>query len=267
MKFFGLTPAERQQWQSNIVALEHTARYPLGSDFFQIDHGVDYFAFFDRLGSVDYYVGIENQQVIAVGAAILRQVPAQPAGNLQPTWYLCDLKVHPEFQGRRASVRLLRYGIMRGMQRCDRGYLISMNPGDGTPNRLVQMLLRWPVVPLQLAGILQIYSLDATQMRELEPLLRQHRGAIGYRSLLGVKDLRLQSSGAVLPLLHMQWGEALVGAELVPRPGYQHMFCVESQDPLALALAKIGMLPQASATVVAHRMEGWDWRFVLTSDI
>jgi hypothetical protein len=265
MKFHRISPTERSLWQPGIAALEATARYPLGNDFFQIDHGEDYFAFFDRLGEVDYYIGVEGQQVVAVGAGILRQVSDHASEALQPAWYLCDLKVHPAHQGKLASVRILSYAIAQGIQRCDRGYLISMNPGDGRPNRLVQMLQKFPLVQLQLMGTLLIYSVDADQMNELAPLLRSHRGEIGYRSLSGIKDLRLQSSGTVLPLVHVQWGFGKGNMDL--QAGMTYMFCAMVGDPLVQDLAAVGVAHQATASVVAHGMGDCDWRFMLTSDL
>jgi hypothetical protein len=279
MKFQRIRPAERQIWQLQIVAIEQTACYPLGDDFFQIDHGDDYFAFFDRLGEVDYYIGFSPQpgadrpQVAIVGAGILRQVPFQQGAASQAAWYLCDLKVHPQHQGKQGSLGILRYAIAQGIGRTDRGYLISMNPGEGRPNRLVQVLERVPFVPLKRAGTLNIYSVDAAVMRQVEPVLSKHRGPIGYCSLRGIKDLRLQSSNQVLPLLHVQWGAAVTGgaaaagAAPTPRDGCAHMFCAPVGDALALALGQIGLLPTATASLVAHRMSDCDWRFVLTSDI
>jgi hypothetical protein len=265
MKFHRIAPTERARWQPGIAALEATAKYPLGDDFFQIDHGADYFAFFDRLGEVDYYIGVEQQQVVAVGAGILRQVSDRAGAELRPAWYLCDLKVHPMHQGKLASVRMLSYAIAQGIERCDRGYLISMNPSDGRPNRLVQMLQKFPLVPLQLMGTLLIYSVDADRMVELEPLLRSHRGEIGYRSLSGIKDLRLQRSGAVLPLVHVQWG--LGKGNMAVQAGMAYMFCAMAGDPLVQDLAAVGVAHQATASVVAHGMGDCDWRFMLTSDL
>ncbi len=273
MKFHCIRPAARPRWQPGIVALEQTARYPLGDDFFQIDHGADYFAFFDRLGEVHYHIGLVQEQVVAVGAGILRQVPLQQGAAPQAAWYLCDLKVHPQHQTKQASMRILTHAIAQGIGRCNRGYLISMNPGDGSSNRLVKVLERFPLLPLRLAGTLNIYSVDAAQMQQLEPLLAQHRGDLSYRSLQGMKDLKLQRQGEVLPLLHVAWGQPIAAPTTAttqhsqPQPGFTHMFCAEEQDALALELSQVGILPQATASIVAHRMADCDWRFVLTSDI
>ena len=200
---------ERSKFQDRIVALEKIATYPLGDDFFQIDHGDNYFAFFDRLGSVNYYIALMGTQVIAVGAGILQPSTNCHDNSEKPSWYLCDLKVHPAYQNYRISVRLLEFAINQNIQKCDRGYLISMNPGDGSANRLVKMLTRFPIVSLRLATQLNIYSINIQEMKLLEPLLTKHRGSLGCRNLAGIKDLRSMSTGDRFPLIHLQWGDRI----------------------------------------------------------
>lgn len=267
MKFHRIAPEERLHFQPGIVALEQAATYPLGDDFFQLDHGRDYFAFFDRLGEVNYYMVVDGDRVAAVGAGVMRQIPYRQGEALRPAWYLCDLKVHPDYQRQHLSLRLLRYALNCDVERCDRGYTISMNPGDGRSNRLVRIFERFASVTFRCTTTLRLYSLDADKIRVLTPLLVKHRGAISYLSLQGIKDLRLQSTGQILPLLHVQWGATVHQGMSEPVPGYTHMFCVPDKDDLALALATRSIDPVATASVVSHGMDESDWRFILTSDI
>ena len=58
--------------------------YPYGDQFFKIDHGKDYFAFFERLGKLYYYVLVDKHRVAGVVAAVLRHIPSH-------TWYKKDL--------------------------------------------------------------------------------------------------------------------------------------------------------------------------------
>lgn len=271
MKFQCLTRDDRHRFQAGIVAIEQAAVYPLGNHFFQIDHGQDYFAFFDRLGAVRYYVALDQREsgpiVAAVGAGILRRVPMCAGEPPQLAWYLCDLKVHPRYQGQRLSIRLLRHAVMDGRKQCDRGYAISMNPSHAQPNPLSRVFQRLTPIALSCTATLGIYSLDAIAMLQVEPLLIKHRGQISYLSLQGIKDLRLQSTQQTLPLLHVQWGATANLGTLTPRSGYIHMFCAPLDDALSLELAKQNILPQATASILSYQMAISDWRFVLTSDI
>jgi Acetyltransferase (GNAT) family len=267
MKFHRIAPAERSIFQAGIVDIETIAKYPLGNDFFQIDHGLDYFAFFDRLGKLNYYVMQENDTVAGVGAGILRQVSYQKDSLPKLAWYLCDLKVHPNYQRRNLSLRILTHAIVDGIRECNRGYTICMNPGDGSPNRWVQVIERYSKIKFTTSTQLGIYSLDATTMSNAAPLITQYRGNISYLSLKGIKDLRLQSTGNILPLVHVQWGTNIEKGTQSVIPGYTHMFCVPVNDELAQALESKNIYPDASASVVSHGMENSDWRFILTSDI
>ncbi len=250
---------ERPAYQARIAALERGITYPLGEDFFEIDHGDDYFAFFDRLGEPSYWVALDGERVVAVGAGVLRTVPG--AGR---TWYGCDLKVHADYRDRRIPLQMALRGFPLTYPRCPHGYGISMNPGDGSENRVVRLLLRMRLVPVTVGPILEIFSLDADAMRAAAPRLASTLGPLSYLSLGGIKDIVLRSTGAPMPLLHVQHGPCAARGLPEPVDGHVHMFCAPAGDP---DVAALGLRPSATATVLQHRMVGWDWRFVLTSDI
>lgn len=258
-------------FQSQIVTLEQLASYPWGNDFFKIDHGDDYFAFFDRLGEVDYYVSLnEQRQVMAVGAGVLRTVRDRMSSPAKLTWYLCDLKVHPQFQNQRLSLRLLRHAIAMGKSRCDRGYSISMDPAPGQSSPWIRILEKLAVLPFRYSCALNIYSLNFENVTEILPRLQQIHGKIGYRSLQGKKDLRLQSSGQVLPLLHLEWGDALLDEEGLfweARLDHIHLFCAPIGSPLVQELTDRLIVPTGTASVVSRSMEDCDWSFIRTSEI
>lgn len=265
-KVFKVTGARQPAWQLPIAALEATARYPLGDDSFRLDHGADYFAFFRRLGALHYYAAQTEGRVAAVGAGIIRRVPFQQGGRARRTWYLCDLKVDPQYRGRRLPQKLMSRAFLPGYLRCRRGYAISMNPPDRT-NRVVHLLERFRWARIRLAGQLLIYSVDAETMRRLQPVLESHRGPVSYLSLAGKKDLILGSTGARVPLIHAQFGPCAESGAGAPVAGHTHMFCAPDDDALARAVSGHGIVPSATAAIVAHGMEPCDWRFVLTSDI
>jgi hypothetical protein len=266
IRFITLDGASRETYRAGVAELEASASYPLGSDRFRIDHGEDYFAFFERMGDLRYEVALDGDRVVAVGAGILR--PRVPFGeNQKSAWYLCDLKVHPEYRGRRIPFAIARRAIPSGYVRCPRGYAISMNP-SGRDNAVVALLQRWRLVPLRASPILLVYSLEAGAMREVSPLIERYRGTRpSYLSLGGVKDIVLESTARPMPLLHAQFGPFAVRGAPEPIDGSVHMFATPSGDPLALELAKRGVEPSASATVVQHGMSQCDFSFVLTSEI
>ena len=102
LKYLRLDRKNRSQYENSIAELEKIASYPLGEDRFTIDHGSDYFAFFDRLGETVFHIYLDGPKVVALGAAVLRTIP-NTDGKEQKVWYLCDLKVHPEATHRDAE--------------------------------------------------------------------------------------------------------------------------------------------------------------------
>jgi hypothetical protein len=265
VRFVRIGAGDRPVFQERVAALERIATYPLGSDTFQIDHGRDYWAFFDRLGEIEYHAALDGEKVVAVAAGVLRTVPLSKNGKTVRTWYLCDAKVHPDYRGQRIPLRILRSAFLWNYLRCPHGYAISMDPPQGE-NRVVRLAGKWRWSPARPVGKLAIFSLDEEQARRAAPVVADHRGPVSYLSLLGVKDLVLGSTKNPLPLLHVQWGAA-PAAVREPRAGHVHMVCAPVGDALERALTGLGLAPSARASIIAHRMKGCDWTFVRTSEI
>jgi hypothetical protein len=151
--------------------------------------------------------------------------------------------------------------------RCPRGYGISMDPGDGRPNRLPDLLARFRRIKLAVAARLLFYSFDAEAMCRLRGVVESHRGPVSFLSLDGEKRLILESTGRPLPLLHIQHGPMAAPGDAEPRASHVHMLCAPEGDPLADDLHRLGQKPIATASVIQHRMRDWPWKLVLTSDI
>ena len=262
-----LRKAEWKVFHTRIADLEKGTSYPLGEDRFEIDHGEDYFAFFTRLGQLYYYVVLDGGRVVAVVAAILRRVP--PARHKKPktVWYLCDLKVHPEYRGRYLPTAIFAHAFPKLYPLATRGYAISMDPDPERPNPVARLLKRFRLAPMSIATQLGIVSLDAKSMQKVEPVLRERFGCVSYLSLAGKKDIILQSTQAPMPLLHVQFGPCAEHGHPEPLDDHVHMFCAAIDHPLLQILKRQAIYPSATATVVHHRMEKWEWDFILTSDI
>lgn len=258
---------EWKVFQSRIADLEKGTSYPLGEDRFEIDHGEDYFAFFTRLGQLHYYVVLDGDRVVAVVAAILRRVPPTSQEKPKAVWYLCDLKVHPEYRGRYLPLSICVHAFPKLYPLSPHAYAISMDTDSERPNRVALMLKRFLLAPMSIATQLGIVSLDAKRMQKVEPTLREHFGCLSYLSLEGKKDIIPQSTRVPMPLLHVQFGPCAEQGQVEPLDGYVHMFCISMDHPLLEVLEHQAIYPSATATVIHHRMEKWDWGFILTSDI
>jgi hypothetical protein len=265
MEVFRLKTSERVLWEPKLRKLEALIDYPFGFDRFRIDHGKDYFNFFDRLGDTVCYLAADGDELAAIGVAVMRYLPQR--NKTVKAWYLCDLKVSPEFRGRKLTTMLFKAGLFSSYLKCSKAYCISMNPSDGKPNSVVTLLGKMPWVPLQSAGQLQIYSVDYSSMQAISPILRRTKGKLSYLSHSGRKDLILKSNNALIPLLHVQHGPLADKGLDGPQPRFSHMFCCLESDPLHTALKEAQHHPIATASLLHYNMKNCDWSFVLTSDL
>jgi GNAT superfamily N-acetyltransferase len=259
LRIVTVRPGARAPFAAGIAALEEGTSYPLGDDRFELNHGADYFAFFDRLGRTSYDVALDGDRAVAVSARVLRERPFR-------CWYLCDLKVHPDYRGQRIASRFARHAFLSAFARCQRGYAVTMNEAGGGENRVERLVRRLPLVPFQTRA-LNIFSLDANQMADLRPLIERHRGPTSFLSLAGKKEIVLESTGAPIPLLHVQFGPCAETGTRDVRRDHVHMLCAPTGDDLTVDLRGAGLAPSATATVLHHRMRGSDFEFILTSDI
>lgn len=259
-------PLERAAVGQGIRQIERGISYPLGEDRFSIDHGEDYFAFFDRLGGTTTFVATEDGEVVGCATGVLRTIPRD--GVLTSAWYCCDLKVIPSHRGRRLPLRMLLAGLRRHYRRCQRGYGVAMRPSDGRKAPAIRLAEHISVIGLNVGPALHIFGLDAAQMRDCMEVVQEHRGELSFLSLRGRKDLLLHSTGHALPALHVQYGPCAEHTdERTVEPGHVYFFCVPDGDPLLGELARLGVHPSGHADILHHRMGGWDWQFVLTSDL
>lgn len=262
MRFLRIKRDDLPKWQSELDALEHRSVYPLGGDAFRISHGADTFAFFERMGRVFYYAMEDRGRLVAVGCGVLRDNPRR--------WYASDLKVHPDYRGQHLPVALLRRAFFQNYIRCPRGYGVAMDPTDGRPPPSYRLLkhFRWLPFSLFATTPLCIFSADAETMRRATPILEAARGQLHFVSLHGIKDLVLESTHAPMPLLHVDFGSPRERTTFsTPQLGHTHMWCAPRTDALCSALARVGIHPSATATIIHHNLSRFDWSTLLTSEI
>lgn len=274
-----VTRDRRAAFAERVRGLERGVSYPLGDDRFEIDHGDDPFAFFDRLGEARYFAALDgdasnggtSDDTVSGGDALLGGLAAVlralPGGT--EAWYLCDLKARAGVRGARVSVPLFETAVAALAPRCECAYGISMDPGDGGPNRVVRLIERAAAGRFEKAATLEFFTFDARAMARVEPLVREHRGDLGYLRLTGVKDIVLASTGAPMPLVHVQIGPFADGraSEPGPVPNGAHMLCAPTDDDLARGLRDAGHSPTARASIVQTGLQHEDWRWVLSSDV
>lgn len=268
-----ITEGERHAVGLELARLDAAARYPLGTDFFHIDHGADYFAFFARLAARDaprplraWIARDDRGELVGTITAVERTLPSG-----RRALYVGDLKVAATSAGRHVGLRLSRAFAAATIAQGAQAYAVSMDPADGE-NRVVSMLTREGVVAA--VARLEVFSLDAAAARRATDVLRAFDARLVWSSLAGIKDIVLDSTRQPLALLHAQYGPhgTFVGDAVVdePRDGSTHMFCALANGDLARRARASGLEPLATATLLATPAIADELRtteFVLTSSI
>ena len=148
---FKIQQLEENDWsffQERIQNLEKGISYPIGDDWFKIDHGRNYFSFFSRLGKLHYQIVLHEKKVVAVAAAILREFIPVGGKKQRAVWYLCDLKVEPQFRGRYIPFKMFAHLAPKLHPICSSAYAISMDNQNEETNRMGLMLRRVPFVSI-----------------------------------------------------------------------------------------------------------------------
>jgi hypothetical protein len=278
-KIIRLDSKIRTRYETQIRALEENTIYPLGPDSFRISHGNDYFAFFDRLGETRFYIALHDDQVVAVGCGILRTLPFRIGEKPRKVWYICDLKVRPDFRGQHIPLKIAWRGFLLEKYRFLPFYGISMNQEGHAENRVFRLAKKFPLLPIRQGGILEIFSFSKSEMELCLGLIQETRHPsqtqISFLSLKGKKDLILNSTNAPMRLLHLLTEPAHPGQQQleseknlrVPQADTVHMLCSIKDGLLSKKLKQLGLSPSASATIIHHRMSTSDWHFISTGEI
>jgi hypothetical protein len=264
LKYLRLDRKNRSQYENSIAELEKIASYPLGEDRFTIDHGSDYFAFFDRLGETVFHIYLDGPKVVALGAAVLRTIP-NTDGKEQKVWYLCDLKVHPDCRGAGIPIKMANRGFLRSLWTSRRLYGISMDQPRQKQNRVAKLLNHFKWLPINIEEGLEIYQLSLEQLNNLD--LIKYVGEFSSRSLISIKDIVLESTGNPLNLWHVQHGCKAQHCDKQGSKDGTYMICSPEHSRLSRYLKNEGIPHSSTATIIHSGMNKFNWDFILTSDI
>jgi hypothetical protein len=274
LRFVHVTAAEIGPFVASLRELEGSIAYPIadGADAFTIDHGPEYHPFFSRLGDAHFLLALRGDVVVGSIAGVLRTVSA--GGRVIPSLYLCDLKLTADLRGRGVTRRMLQRGLLeiakhpQGRRvRLIYGAAMIGERGDvmrsarGTnPLRLgkpIAQLRLYFVAPAQLAAL----DGDGPACPVGETL--DASGPVADMvETSGAKDLRLHSTGAAWPLVHLtcapwhaepSWGAWLrsCGERLSSRTdGAVACFALDERLEAHRAwLARAGISPGARCTI------------------
>lgn len=259
MKSFRITPANLGQWKTSLHEFEEHFTYPLGDDSFSIDHGPDYLAFFRRMGNAHLYATEKDGKIIAVGAGTIQ--------HRFKAWYLCDMKVHPDFRGRKIPVKMFRKYFLPCYLKSQKGFALNMEDSSGKKNPITKIMETLPWTPLKKGARILFYYEGAEKTIDAMTVLKSSRPGISFSTLKGVKDLVLKSSNSPIPLLHMEWNDKLPGTFEAPIKDHLHMWCLDETSELNKSLEAVNIKPKAAGLIFHHRLSHLNWNDLRTSEL
>lgn len=263
MVIIEITEDLRQAYNDRLRDFEHIFQYPLGNDSFFIDHGMNYFEFFDLLGMPYIYVGEEDSKIVAVAILVLRDIDIYDNGSKEKIWYICDLKIHPSYRGKFFIQHFIVIVYKKYSHLSSKIYGISMNSAKET-NKLIHFASRLPDLDLKLLEELNFYLLDKSQLSIAKQTLIDKYNTMNFISLKGKKDLILASTKAVLNIVHFSSKKSQ--EELFIEDSHKYMFCFPVHEYINSKFFKLDLHPIATASVISN-IKNCNWNFILTSEI
>ena len=236
---------------------ETKQKYPLGNEFFTIDHGVDYFAFFKRLGEVNYFIIRSENKIIGTGCAILKD---------DKYFYLCDLKIRKEYQGNNLSFKLFFSMYFKFKHISNSGYLITMNKKN---NPVINIFMKFSFLFNIKKDQILIYKLNTKEFDSVKNILKDHFGTISFLKLNGIKNIIIESEhkSQIMNLYHLQHhNSGKYSLENIESDGVIMFSCWEKSSLVKLLNEK-NITTDTTATILSSNMEDYNWDMLSTSEI
>lgn len=247
---------DKETFNDKLQMLDFTYKlqnwYPLNNDFFTIEFGDDYFDFFKQIGTQGFHVVYENDKDI-VGSLCARFV--------RNSWYLCDLKILPEFRGQNLTYKLLLKKFIPSYLKSNRGFAISMYPNE-TVSKLNN---NFKLMNFDNLGFIHIYLVDYETIKKIYSLLTNHfnHKFNGFIDLNQSKKLVLKS-GNTLKTLHFYHSDNpkdLISIDDI-NDDYKFFFCLLEKDNHIIQLKEFG-----KAILYSYNMTINEFNDLSTADI
>ena len=211
-----LVADELWPWQAQLRGLEESIRYPLdeSGDSFYIDHGEDYGRFFHDMGDARFLLATRDAEVLGLIAAAWKEVMLADGTRMKAV-YAGDYKVRPDVRGSGIAAGIFGRGLWALLRKPDLwgasfayGAAMRMELGDVRrsfrkrhPGRLVREVARQTIYFADPRRLEALRS-DGPQAPQggLELSVDSRPGLV---STLGKKDIKVTSTGEVIPLLHL----------------------------------------------------------------
>jgi len=258
---FEVTDFKDKELQKTLKEFEDYFVYPMGDLTFKLNHGNNYFHFFKRMGEVRT-IGYKNNigEIIMLSTGILRNI------ENQEVWYLCDLKINPEYVGKRLTLRILKDVLTDFSSISDKAYGIQMNE-KGKENRTSKLLTKFNKGYFSKINTLVLFTLTKNELLKHKDVIEQYKGYMNTISLKGVKDIVIQETNTILPLIHLEFTKTKDNNKLILDDNCIYMFSTLQNSNLYKYMIDNDIEINSTASITQHGMDDFNFEFINTSDI
>ncbi|MDZ5762799.1 putative GNAT family N-acetyltransferase [Candidatus Cyrtobacter comes] len=256
MKIIELTDELKPIYNERLIKFERSFSYPIGQDNFSIDHGKNYYTFFDRIGKPYFFVALLEDQVIGVACGVLRSGLC----DHDKIWYICDLKIDSKYRGSGIVYEFLYFAFKKYSYISTKIYGISM---DGQASaKVLNFIQHTPLLNLKFKDTLYFYLLNRNEMHSYGyEILDQHVREYYFISLSGIKDIILDSTLLPINMLHLK-----LGYEPTIVKDCKYMMCFPKLHPVSIGLKAQGIAHMATASIFSN-FQHEDWSFITSNEI
>lgn len=264
MKIIKITSENKHLYNEKLIKFEKLFRYGLGRIEYEVDHGEDYYAFFESMGELVSYIAVDGEDIAALAVGVLREVILLQDEPPKKVWYIADLKVAPNYRGQRLTHMLIRRAYIDNFAKAQKIYALSINRIDNESNHVTQFAPRLPLLPLKVSSTFFLYLCSFEEMEKVEPVLKENSELTGYVNVMKTKTL--VSNGAPIPILHAYYAPHQ-SLHTKPQKGFNHMFCIPEENALNSKIQSLGITPVATAAALYYGGGSCDWKFIISSEI
>ena len=106
-----VTAEQLMRYPKPLEEIEASITYPIdnGNDYFTINHGNNYAAFFANMGTARFLITKSNTQAIGIMAGVWKNTLYN--NKAVTSLYLADKKLKPEFRGQNITVRMINHAL------------------------------------------------------------------------------------------------------------------------------------------------------------
>jgi len=231
---------------------------------FYLDHGDDYFAFFDALGEGVFLGAFDGDKLVAISAAVLRKGSRRGKDQEIPFWQICDFRVLPGYSHEKLGKEMFLRATAKQWIRARRGCALVLQPFETTNSGAMPANDSSKESPDE---SFVVFSLNGEEYERAIPMLQQH--GFGWRlvSLHNSRRMVFLEGPPQSEVLHLHFVPEAIEMNLNVDRDKIYVFCLSSRSEAVVSLKRSGLGPDGRVVVHQRRMKNWDWSWVNSSDL